>query len=120
MALAPLEVHSDVQPHVHSVWRGPEEGQSTEVGQVSLYQYKQAEEIQRAFDPSVETLVMAAVLKADPINLMKIERCWPGLVEEWRYRFQSGGGLLPHEAGYDPEMDDNIRIQAEAVLREEA
>ena len=87
---------------------------------MSLYQFRQAEEIQRDFDPSVETLVMAAVLKADPINLMKIEKCWPGLAEEWRYRFNSGGGLLPHEAGYDPEYDENIRIQAEAVLREEA
>jgi hypothetical protein len=87
---------------------------------VSLYQFQQAQDIQRDYDPSVDTLIMAAVRHADPVNLAKLEAAWPELVAEWRYRYWSGSGLLPREAGYDPEFDENIRIQAEEVLRGQA
>ncbi len=87
---------------------------------MSLRHYRQAEMIQQDFDPSVDTLIMAAVLKADPINLAKLEAAWPDIVADYRYRFNSGQGLLPGEKDYNPEYDENIRIQAEAVLSEEA
>jgi len=86
---------------------------------MSLYQFKQAEAIQQDFDPSVDSLIMAAVLKADQINLMKLRHCWPGIVDEYYYRYNSGGGRMPGEAGYDPTFDENIRIQAEKILTEE-
>jgi len=84
---------------------------------MTLYQYQQAEAIQRDFDPSVDTLIMAAVKKADPVNLAALEAGWPEIVAEWRYRYWSGQGLIPGEAGYDPAFDENIRIQAEDVIR---
>ncbi len=83
---------------------------------MSVYQYEQARDIQRKFDPSVTTLIMAMIAKADEFNLAKIESLWPDVVAEYRNRYWSGGGLLPGEPGYDPEFDDNITQQAIEAL----
>jgi hypothetical protein len=85
---------------------------------MSLYQYRQAEELVRQ-DYGFDTLIMAAFHRADGPNLEKLEREWPKLGVEYRYRFWSGGGLLPNEAGYDPAYDDNIMQQAREILSDE-
>ncbi len=82
---------------------------------MSLYQYRQAEELVRQ-DYSVDTLIMAAFHKADGPNLEKLEAAWPELGAEYRYRFWSGQGLMPGEAGYDAAYDDNIMQQAREIL----
>lgn len=85
---------------------------------MSVFNYREAEKIWQEHDPSVDTLIMAAIRKADAFNLQMIRACWPHLVDEFYYRYNSGAALMPGEVGYDPEMDDNIRIQAEQVISE--
>ena len=74
---------------------------------MTLHAYLRARQISAA-DPTFAALIMAAAAKADDANWAKLQAAWPELVAEGRYRYWSGGGLMPGEDGYDAAYDDNL------------
>jgi hypothetical protein len=54
------------------------------------------------------TLIMAA-LRTGSYAQTRLMAAFPEIYVEFRYRYWSGGGLMPGEDGYDPACDDNLR-----------
>ena len=67
---------------------------------MSLHEYKAAVELHRS-DTPFYSLIMAAAMGADTLNLERLRAAFPGHVSEAFRRWNSAGGLLPGEAGYD-------------------
>jgi hypothetical protein len=63
---------------------------------MSYYDYTQTRtrEIEEA---SFYTLLMAAIKKADDLNLYKLEAVFPDVVEEVKLRYNAPGGRLPDD-----------------------
>lgn len=63
---------------------------------MSLYDYQKSKEIDTK-DYPFYSIIMAAIRKADAINLVKFITCWPGIVEELNERYNNPGGKLDGE-----------------------
>jgi hypothetical protein len=63
---------------------------------MSLYNYKESQEI-RSKDYGFYSLIMAAIFKADDINMEKFKMCWPDIYEEAKARYNAPGGILPKD-----------------------
>ena len=74
---------------------------------MSFYDYRASRRISAA-DPTFSALIMAALRKADDANAALLRAAWPDLCAEVKYRYWSGGGLMPGEDGYDATYDDNL------------
>lgn len=68
---------------------------------MSHYDYVKSREIE-GLDFSFASIIMAAARKADDNNLMKLRSVFPTIVEELKERYNSPGGLLPHEKDENP------------------
>lgn len=64
---------------------------------MSHYDYQQAMEI-GSVDYPFHSLVMAAMLKADPMNQAALRREFPEQWKEFHTRYHAPGGLLPGES----------------------
>jgi hypothetical protein len=67
-----------------------------------------------AEDYPFSALIMAAMRKADSDNTVLLNAAFPEIAAELKYRYWSGGGLLPGEDGYDASLDDNLPHTKEA------
>lgn len=63
---------------------------------MSLYDYKQSNEISKT-DPPFYALVMAAMRKADTFNLAALRAAFPGTYREFEARYNAPGGILPED-----------------------
>jgi hypothetical protein len=66
---------------------------------MSLYDYEQAQGLR---GESFATLIMAAALCADSINLVYLRNAFPRLVNEAEARFNAPGGRLPEDGPVFP------------------
>lgn len=64
---------------------------------MSLYEYRESQAIER-HDASFYSLIMAAMRRADDVNLPKLKGCWPEVWEELQARYNAPGGLLSGES----------------------
>ena len=60
---------------------------------MSYYDYLQSKDLS-TLDPSFAALIMAAARKADTNNLERLEQAFPGIVSEFRSRYNAPGGIL--------------------------
>jgi len=60
---------------------------------MGLYSYKQSQELSKN-DPDFDALIMAAIRKADTMNLMILQHAFPMLVMEFKERYNAPGGIL--------------------------
>jgi hypothetical protein len=65
---------------------------------MSLYDYQRSIHI-AAQDEPFDALIMAAMLKADPDNLLRLQAVFPYICIEFQRRYGMGGGILPEERG---------------------
>lgn len=61
-----------------------------------LYDYKLAEQLANSAPP-VDSLIMAAVMRADSANLARLTSVFPELVAETDARYRAPGGRLDNE-----------------------
>lgn len=69
---------------------------------MSRYDYLLSQDLVSKFhnsgeEPTFVALIMAAMRKADTLNLMKLQHEWPEIWEELKTRYWSPGGFLPEE-----------------------
>ena len=67
-------------------------------------------------DPPFYALIMAAIRKADSVNLLQLEMAFPEVVDEFRKRYNSPGGFLPGED--DAEGEEGLHF-GNVVFKEE-
>ena len=60
---------------------------------MSLYDYKAAEEM-RLKDPPFYALIMAAMVRADSNNIVKLQDAFPEVWRELEQRYHAPGGVL--------------------------
>lgn len=65
-------------------------------GYMSWFDYKASQMISRE-DPPFYALIMAAMRKADTVNLQRLEKTFPDTAKELRERYSAPDGKLPHE-----------------------
>ena len=65
---------------------------------MSHYDYKRAVQLIVADEPYY-AFIMAAMMKADDVNLPKLKALWPHIWDEVNARFNASGGRLPGECG---------------------
>ena len=58
-------------------------------------------------DPTFTTLIMAAMRKADSINLEKLKKAWPEIWKALQARFHARGGWLAGEISDEGEVVNN-------------
>jgi hypothetical protein len=63
---------------------------------MSFHEYVVSREL-AAIDPPFYALIMAAVRKADTINLVKLRAAFPQVVAEFEDRYNAPGGKLRRE-----------------------
>jgi hypothetical protein len=63
---------------------------------MSLYDYKVSRQVTTKQYPFY-SLVMAAMRRADDINMEKLKRAWPDVHEELTKRYNAPGGELPED-----------------------
>lgn len=63
---------------------------------MSLYDYRRAIEMYRADEPFY-ALVMAAMLRASSMNVVKLRAAFPDVWDELEARYHAPGGRLDHE-----------------------
>jgi len=63
---------------------------------MSKYDYDKSREI-AAQDYPFYALIMAAMRKADDVNISLLKSCWPEVFQELRERYNAPGGYLPGE-----------------------
>ncbi len=63
---------------------------------MSLYEYRESQTLERQ-DAGFYGLIMAAMRRADTMNLEKLKSCWPDVWVEFKNRYNAPGGLLPGE-----------------------
>lgn len=61
---------------------------------MSLYDFRTAIDVNNV-SPPFYALIMAAMLKADDVNLLKLKVMWPHIWEELEKRYHARGGQLP-------------------------
>lgn len=62
---------------------------------MSYYDYKKSQEAEGEY--GFGALLMAAMRRADDINLAKLGRAFPDELKELKARYNAPGGLLNHE-----------------------
>lgn len=67
---------------------------------MSLIDYKASQLISRE-DPPFYALIMAAMRKADNVNLERLQYAFPETWTELEKRYNAPGGLLPGEIAYE-------------------
>ena len=67
-----------------------------EGGRMSRCDYQLAVKI-LVYEPSFNSIIMAAMWKADATNLKKLTSAWPEIWDEFSARHQAPWGLLPGE-----------------------
>ena len=65
---------------------------------MSLYDYRASQQIS-ATDPPFDSLMMAAIRKADSQNAARLRMAFPDIYAEFHARYNAPGGVLPT----DPE-----------------
>ena len=63
---------------------------------MSRHEYEQSRQLERD-DVPFYTLIMAAMRRADDVNLPKLRSSWPHVWEELQARYHAPGGLLPND-----------------------
>jgi len=63
---------------------------------MSLYDYRASLELGET-DPPFAALIMAAMRKADSINILLLRGAFPEIWQELEQRYHAPGGLLPEE-----------------------
>lgn len=63
---------------------------------MSLYDYRAAQEIVKA-DPPFYALIMAAMRKADTVNMAKLRAAFPDTYREVEARYNAPGATLPED-----------------------
>ncbi len=63
---------------------------------MSLYDYRISLEIAKK-DYSFYALIMAAIRKADTVNLEKFKSAWPEIYRDFVQRYNAPGGLIENE-----------------------
>ena len=63
---------------------------------MSLYDYRAAQEIVTA-DPPFYALIMAAMRKADTVNMAKLRAAFPDTYREVEARYNAAGAVLPED-----------------------
>jgi hypothetical protein len=63
---------------------------------LSLHGYLAAVELVKKDEPFFG-LIMAAMMKADDHNLVRLKVCWPDVWDELEKRYHAPGGRLPEE-----------------------
>ncbi len=63
---------------------------------MSLYDYRAAQEIVKA-DPPFYALIMAAMRKADTVNMAKLRAAFPDTYREVEARYNAPGAALPED-----------------------
>lgn len=63
---------------------------------MAIWDYRKSLELDKS-DPSFLALLFALMRKADSINTQKLQALWPEEWAEMQQRYNSPGGLLPHE-----------------------
>jgi len=81
---------------------------------MGLIDYMQSQKISAAGDWSFQSLVMAAMRKADAGNLAKLEQVFPETLAELRKRYNAPGGALT-----DQEMEFVMRRYEASETEEE-
>lgn len=71
---------------------------------MSLYAYKSAIELDRS-SADFYGLVMAAMLRADDMNLARLKTAFPNVWTELQHRYNAPQGLMPGET--NPETGDS-------------
>jgi hypothetical protein len=61
---------------------------------MSLYDYRESLKIS-VDDPGFAAFIMAAMRKADDINLERLKTAWPEIWKELFARYYADGGILP-------------------------
>ncbi|GAA2813002.1 hypothetical protein [Saccharopolyspora taberi] len=64
---------------------------------MSHFAYEQSQQAARDYD--FDTLVMAAIRRADSTNAEILWRVFPEIADELQQRYDAPGGFLPGEAG---------------------
>lgn len=67
---------------------------------MSLYAYKESQEL-AATDWGFDSLIMAAMRKADSENIELLKDAFPEIWQELRARYNAPGGFLPGEPRTD-------------------
>ena len=63
---------------------------------MSLYDYRVSLDLAKQ-DVPFYALIMAAIRKADDVNLVRIDRVFPHVVKEFKRRYHAPGGMLPED-----------------------
>jgi len=63
---------------------------------MSLYEYRESQALERQ-DAGFYSLIMAAMRRADDVNIGKLKHAWPEVWQELEARYNAPGGLLPGE-----------------------
>jgi hypothetical protein len=69
---------------------------------MSLYDYRESLEISKE-DPGFCALIMAAMRKADDVNVELLKAAWPETWSELFARYYADGGILPGEKNDHPK-----------------
>lgn len=60
-------------------------------GEMSYHEYLESEKLNRV---TFYALIMAAMRKADSVNIYKLARAWPEVYKEFKERYNAPGGKL--------------------------
>ncbi len=74
---------------------------------MSLYDFTIAVAMNRQDSPFYAH-IMAAMLKADDVNLMRLRACWPAIWEELDARYHAPGGMLKGEEDAQPPLRESL------------
>ena len=69
---------------------------------MSLYDYQVSRKL-TAVDPPFDSLIMAAIRKADNANARKLQQAFPRQYRELHERYDAPGGILPGEEHHAPQ-----------------
>ena len=74
---------------------------------MSLCSYLESKRISEQ-DHDFDALIMAAMRKADDINLERLQATWPEIWEELFARYYADGGILPGDKAAKAEEEPDI------------
>ena len=82
----------------------------------NIYAYRKAMELKNQ-DYPFSSLIMAAMVRADSDNLIKLQRAFPGLWKELEERYWAPGGYLPGEEEQEPHQltDDDLEDMSKEI-----
>lgn len=65
---------------------------------MSWHDYQESKDF--GSDPSFYALLMAAMRRADTLNVAMLRSCWPAVWDELQARYDAPGGYIPSDPGY--------------------